>query len=121
VGPSSVPQSPASRRQLLTTEGERKDYKEVPFGRYGQPRALVPESIRVGNSRVSRTAPRVSMLHQSGGGRIRLPPDYHLSTINSVKLARGGQLLYGKRTDGVALSGSYPQNGITAAGEGIVS
>ena len=83
--------------------------------------ALVPESIRVGNSRVSRTAPRVSMLLQSGGGRIRLPPDYYLSTINSVKLALGGQLLYGKRTDGVALSGSYPQNGITAAGEGIVS
>jgi hypothetical protein len=121
VGPSSVPQSPANRRQLLTTEGERKDYKEVPFGRYGQSRALVPESIPVGNSRVSRTAPRASMLHQSGGGRIRLPPGYHLSTINSVKLARGGQLLYGKRTDGVALSGSYPQNGITAAGEGIVS
>ena len=107
---------PASRRQLLTTEGTEEDYQEVCFGRSAQPTALVPESIRLGESWASWTARRPYMLHQSGYRRT-----YRRSTISSVKLARVGQLLDGKRTGGVALSGSYPQNCITAAGEGIVS
>jgi hypothetical protein len=99
---------PASRRQLLNTEGTEEDYQEVCFGRSGQPTALVPESIPLVLVLLIRLACRGPLAARS-------------STINSVKLARVGQLLHSKRTGRVALNGSYPQNGITAAGEGIVS